>query len=81
MSNKIQMPKPLTPEEKKRQAMRLVAQKYESFFMGAVFNMLQNPAFDPASADECRKLVANAKTVADTMMEALYKPEEQDPQE
>lgn len=77
MSNKIQMPKPLTDEERRQQAMRLVAQKYESFLTGAVFSALQNPAFDPLSEEQCRTVVQNAKVVADAMMDALYKPKEE----
>lgn len=76
MSNKINMPKPLTEEERRQQAMRLVAQKYESFLNGAVYSMLQNPAFDPMSEAQCRLVVKHAKVVADAMMDALYKPKE-----
>lgn len=77
MSNKIQMPKPLTPEEKRQQVARLIAQKYESFLTGAVFNMTQNPAFDPMSEAQCKQLVASAKVIADSMMDALYNPQEE----
>ena len=47
MSNKLHIkPQPLTEDERRQQAMRLAAQKYESFYTGLVFNMVQNPAFD-----------------------------------
>lgn len=74
MANKIQMPKPLTPEEKRQQAMRLAAQKYEALFTGLLFNMTQNPAFDPSSEEQCGKVVQNAKKMTDTAMDALYLP-------
>lgn len=74
MANKIQMPKPLTPEEKRQQAMRLMAQKYESVFIGLLMNMSQNPAFDPLSEEQGAKLVKSAEKMTETVMDTLYKP-------
>ena len=77
MANKIQRPKPLTPEEKRRQALRLMAQKYESVFLGLLMNMSQNPAFDPLSDEQGALLVQNAMKMTDIVMDSLYKPKEE----
>ena len=76
-NNKIQMPKPLTPEEKRQQVMRLMAQKYESIFTGLLMNMSQNPAFDPLSEGQGALLVENARKMTDLVMDSLYKPKDE----
>lgn len=75
MSNKLHIkPQPPTEDERRRQAMRLAAQKYESFYTGLVFNMVQNPAFNPRNEEDARRLLDNAKMMTDQMMAALYLP-------
>ena len=75
MSNKLHIkPQPPTEDERRQQAMRLAAQKYESFYTGLVFNMVQNPAFDPRNEEDARRLLDNAKMMTDQMMAALYAP-------
>lgn len=77
MSNKLHIkPQPLTEDERRQQAMRLAMQKYESFYTGLVFNMVQNPAFDPRNEEDARRLLDNAKMMTDQMMGALYTPKE-----
>lgn len=78
MSNKLHIqPKPPTPEERRQQAQRLIAQKYQSIFEGLVMNMVQNPAFDPRSEADGAAVVRNAERMANAVMEALYVPKEQ----
>ena len=75
MSNKLHIkPQPPTEDERRQQAMRLAAQKYESFYTGLVFNMVKNPAFDPRNEEDARRLLDNAKMMTDAMMNALYLP-------
>lgn len=70
-------PKPMTAEERKEQALRIVAQQYRSTFQGCVFNLCQNPAFDPYDATRVPKLVATAKAIAEATMDVLFPaPEE-----
>lgn len=79
MSNKLHIkPQPPTEDERRQQAMRLAAQKYESFYTGLVFNMVQNPAFDPRNEEDARRLLDNAKRMADQMMDTLFTPKDKE---
>lgn len=79
MSNKLHIkPQPPTEDERRQQAMRLAAQKYESFYTGLVFNMVQNPAFDPREEVDGIRLVQNAKRMADQMMDTLFTPKDKE---
>ena len=75
MSNKLHIkPQPPTEDERRQQAMRLAAQKYESFYTGIVFHAVANPAFDPRSTEDGLRIVETAKQMTDAMMNALYLP-------
>lgn len=77
MSNKLHIkPQPLTEDERRKQAQRLIAQKYQSIFEGLVMNMVQNPAFDPRRVEDGIALVRNAERMAGEVMNALYIPKE-----
>lgn len=79
MSNsiaKMNKPKLLTEDERRQQAMRLAAQKFESFFTGIVIGAVQNPAFDPRNAEDGVKLVEASYKMAEAMMDKLYAPRE-----
>lgn len=74
-------PRPLSrisEEDQKREAMRLASQKYLAFFEGLVFNMVQNPAFDPREEVDGIRLVQNAKRMADQMMDTLFTPKDKE---
>lgn len=77
MSNKLHIkPQPPTEDERRQQAMRLAAQKFESFFTGIVIGAAQNPAFDPRNAEDGVKLVEASYKMAEAMMDKLYTPRE-----
>lgn len=81
MSNKLHInTKPLTEDERRQQAMRLAAQKFESFFTGIVFGAVQNPAFDPRNAEDGVKLVEASYKMAEAMMDKLYAPKAKEEQ-
>ena len=81
MSNKLHInTKPLTEDERRQQAMRLAAQKFESFFTGIVFGAVQNPAFDPRNAEDGVILVESSYKMAEAMMDKLYAPKAKEEQ-
>jgi hypothetical protein len=62
--------KPLTPEERQEQALRMYAQKRESIATGCLFNLCRNP--HTTDETNLEALVEAAIIMADKMIEKLY---------